>query len=187
MITEVLLDMDGVLVNFIEGTLALHEIEVNPYSLPENHGSWDVDKMIGISYQDMMSPMTVEFWRDLNWMPDGPDILRTIEKKFGRENVCLLSNPSASSKAMEGKLLWIERHIPDYRNRFLFGPSKQFAGHHARLLIDDSDSNIKQYACRKTKTKYPSILVPRLWNRMHWHESPLEHLEHHLEKLDTEN
>lgn len=183
MIDEALLDMDGVLVNFIEGALKLYNVEVDPYTLPENLGDWHINRMLGMDYKSFMAPMTVEYWRDLNWMPDGPDILAAIERKFGKENICLLSNPSASSKAMEGKMLWIERHLPSYRDRFLFGPSKQFAGGHERILIDDGDINQKQYKHRKTQKPFPFILIPRPWNTLCGIQSPLRYLEQCLETL----
>lgn len=160
MIETVLLDMDGVLVDFVSGVAKFHKIN-HPYDSQEAWGRWDFYNLIGLSYEEIMSPLTVEFWANLDWMPGGKKLLEVVEERFGKENICILSNPSGCSKAMEGKLRWLEKHVPEYKSRYLFGPSKHFAGHINRLLIDDADHNVLDYL----KHGFPALLVPRPWNK----------------------
>lgn len=154
---EVLLDMDGVLVDFMTPALELHGVD-NLYDDPKHKGNWNTHEILGMTMEEFLAPMTVDFWSNLDWTHDGRSILKQLEKR----EICLLSN-AITPTAMEGKLKWIEKHLPEYKNKYLFGPTKYLAGSHKRILIDDSDRNIKEYKAKG----FPAILVPRPWNSLH--------------------
>lgn len=154
---EILMDMDGVLVDFLTPALALHKVK-NPYENPLHKGNWNTHEILGMTMEEFLAPMSISFWANLDWTHDGRSILKQFE---GRE-ICLLSN-AITPTAMVGKLKWIEKHLPEFRNKYLFGPAKHFAGSPKRMLVDDSDRNIKEYKAKG----FPAILVPRPWNSLH--------------------
>jgi hypothetical protein len=63
---------------------------------------------------------------------------------------------------MPGKVAWLEKHLPSYSRRFLFGPKKEFCAGPDRLLVDDHDLNTEAFAASGGRT----FLVPRQWNSL---------------------
>lgn len=180
MINEVLLDMDGVLVNWVKAAGQLYGVDL--YADRANRGKWQCNEFVGLNYDEFSRPMDLKFWTNLEWMPDGRTILAILEDQFGKENICLLSDPRGCVNAMEGKLRWIKQHMPGYEKRYLFGPAKFFAGAENRILVDDYDKNIDEF----TQRRLPSLQVPRLWNRLHFIE-PVEYVKDVLECLNQPN
>lgn len=158
----VFLDMDGVLVNFVEGIrTALGKPW--PYTNLEAMGEWGLGKLWGISDREFWAPCdSSEFWSELDWMPDGVEILHAVEA-FSNE-VYLLTSPSLSPESYRGKAQWIARHIPAYRTRTLMGSCKHLLAGPDRLLIDDCDANIDKFSAAGGMT----LTVPRPWNEQ-WH------------------
>lgn len=157
------LDMDGVLVDFVSSACRVHG-KKNPYI--DGSNVWEMWKLFGMSIEEFMAPMGTSFWANLNWMPDGRKILEMIEQKYGQENICLLSN---GADYAEGKLLWINKHLPKYKKQYLFGPTKWSV---RGILIDDYDLNISMH-------KHPACLVPRPWNSLS-HINTIDHIERFL-------
>lgn len=173
---HVLLDMDGVLVNFVEG-LCRALGKTNPYYpelAPGAAGVWNFWTLLGVSVDEFWAPArNTSFWTGLDFMPDGLEILAAVEQAAGPENICLLSCPSGDPAAAAGKVTWIAEHLPQYRRRFLLGPAKEFCAGAESLLIDDRDDNVIAFAKRGGRM----ILVPRPWNSMHeLRETTLQHL-----------
>lgn len=159
---KVLLDMDGVLCNFVDAACKLHE-RPNPFEGDEHLGEWMLDEIWGISKDEFWKPITREFWRNLDWMPDGRDILKIVIDAFGVDNICLFSSPSLDPEALSGKFDWIKTHVPEFSRHFIFGAQKYFLAHPDIVLIDDYDKNVDDFHEHGGHT----IQVPRKWNRMH--------------------
>lgn len=161
---KVFLDMDGVLVDFINGACRAHQVH-NPYERDpqQSAGVWDIERLVGMSVDEFWPPLGKDFWANLNWMPDGQAILAAVEQKFGRDNICLLTSPCDTDGCADGKLAWIRRHLPEYRRRYFLGPPKEFAASANRILIDDSDHNCERFGDEGGST----ILIPRPWNQLH--------------------
>ena len=151
-----LLDMDGVLVDFVAGAAKHHGFD------PVVVDRWDFVEKVGLTTAQFWNPLNADFWAGLPWTPDGREILAAVEDAFGKENVCLLSSPCDTAGCMDGKLTWIREHLPGYRRRFLFGPAKEFAANGNRVLVDDSDGNAEAFR----NAGGPVLLVPRPWNRL---------------------
>jgi len=176
-----LLDMDGVLVDFVGGACRLHG-RANPYL--SGYRDWlicESPEFNGMSMREFCAPMGREFWASLDWTEDGREILACVEAAFGPENVCILSAPMLTDGCIDGKRDWINKHIPQYKTRYLFGNAKHFAAAPGRFLIDDRDDNIIEYRkCLYEMFPMPgtiqaneallkfcdahAILVPRPWN-----------------------
>lgn len=172
-----MLDMDGVIVDFVKGA-CLHHNRSSPYLQEENLGNWDIDKMWGMTHDECFD-LPSSFWESLEWTKAGKEIVRIAEELVGRHNVYILSNPSEHANAVIGKLAWIKREMPEYRKKWFFGTEKHAVGGHNRLLIDDSDKNVEKYRAKG----FPAVLVPALWNKYKSEESEWlksKHLFFHL-------
>ena len=150
---KILLDLDGVLVNFVNGAAKYHNINLDPYPFP---GTWDFVIEVGFKPAKFWD-LPRDFWANLDWMPDGKEILDICYDRVGVDNVCLLTCPTLSGDSAAGKMDWINQNIPELRRQYLMGPAKHFVGNSTSLLIDDADHNIVDYP-------YTSVLVPRPWN-----------------------
>lgn len=154
-----LIDMDGVLVDFVKGICELRGRE-NPYEKESSRGIFDMDKLWGISVKEMFDGAEHDFWANLEWTEDGKEILSTLIDEFGIKNCCILSSPSRNLGCMSGKLAWINREIPEFSRRFLFGTQKHFVSHSNSILFDDKRKNCIGFR----KEGGTAIMIRRPWN-----------------------
>lgn len=155
------LDLDGVCTDFVKGACLAHN-RPNPFA--GGVGSWDMAAHWKMTDEEFWRPLNShEFWSSLEWTADGKDILEIVERAFGKGNIVLLSRPCDSPESASGKLEWIQREMPDYAQRYLLGPSKEFCAHDNAVLIDDNDKNVDTWMAHGGI----GVLVPRPWNRDH--------------------
>lgn len=174
---KILLDLDGVLVDLVKGLSQVHQRPC-PYEAGAR-GEYEVWKLYGMLWHELWMPCHNEsFWAHLPWTVDGKEILQLLESKFKPENICILTRPIPSGACMVGKMMWIERNLPDYfdNERYLIGGAKHFLASPSKLLIDDYDRNFDMFLQGGGK----AILLPRPWNRNH----ELNTIDHLKEKLN---
>lgn len=162
----ILLDMDGVLVDFHTGFAKEHGVDADK-AIP---GHWDfVDafpQLRVLSNDDLYKPLEFDFWSNLGWMHDGKQILQMVEDLFGRENIVLCTAPTANKGCMPGKIEWIHKNLDRHYHKpssLMIAGAKHIAAHSGNLLIDDHDKNYQKFLAHGGK----SVLLPRLWNSMH--------------------
>lgn len=190
-----LLDIDGVLADFVGGALKKCNIEVSPYSKAENLGNWEVLSLIGLEDESAFwASLDADFWANLAIMSDADEIVDICEERFGRKNICLLSSPppyyatidytASLSACIQGKVRWLEqgrlgRYVRE--NRVLFGAAKEFcAGTVEHVLVDDRDFNAEQFTLHHGS----AFLVPRHWNSAHrYHTTSADRLQQFLTGL----
>ena len=155
---KVLLDMDGVIVDFVGGVW-------KKYGLTHEYppGDYDIIKATGLSItpESFWGDFGESFWADLEWTPEGKAILGMVLKLVPLNKVCLLTSPTLSPSSSSGKHLWINRETPELRRRFLIGSAKDMCAGPDSILIDDSDKNCEDFEAAGGK----AILVPRRWNK----------------------
>jgi 5'(3')-deoxyribonucleotidase len=156
---KILLDMDGVLADFVGGISKAHG-RPSPFDDPQHHGKYEMTEIWGMEVAEFWKPTDEEFWASLEPTSEATEIVRLATDAVGTENVCLLSSPCAHLGCVPGKLRWIERHFPQFKRRFLFGPRKEFCAAPNRLLIDDWDQNVAYF----TAANGNAWLYPRPWN-----------------------
>lgn len=154
MTKHILLDMDGVLVDFIGGAYGLHQRPM-PDAVP-----WRIWEEMGLTEEEFWAPMGHDFWANLPWTPEGQLLVRQLELMVGAENICLLTSPCLTPGCAEGKLAWIGRHLPQYRRQYLLGPAKGFAAGPGKVLVDDHEKNVADFRSMGGG----AVLVPRPWN-----------------------
>jgi len=166
------IDMDGVLVNFIDAAHKLHGQDVMlpewPYEM--GPGSFQVESRLGISVARFFRDMDREFWANLDWFEFSNDdwrfsgelLLGEMERRYGQENICILTSPCLTPGCVEGKRDWINKYIPQYNRQVLFGSCKEFCAGPNSILYAAKDSNIEAFQSRCGQ----GVLVPRPWNSM---------------------
>ena len=154
MVPQILLDMDGVLADFVGGAAQLYGKDANLVDCWDFYHKWEM------TAEEFWPALGRDFWAGLPLTHECRGIVKLAEGLVGAENVCLLSSPCMTEGCMEGKMDWIKRNLPDYRRRFLFGPAKQFATARHRVLVDDSDDNVRSFV----KHGGCAVMVPRPWN-----------------------
>lgn len=155
-----LLDMDGVIADFVRGACRLHN-QMNPYYNSDFEGFY-FNEAWNMKPADFWRGMDRDFWAGLDWMADGRLLFGFIDSHFGPENTCILTSPCSNDGCYDGKQDWIRAHLPKaYHRRFLIGPEKSYCAGPDRVLIDDRDENIEEFI----KFGGHGILVPRPWNK----------------------
>ena len=144
---RVLLDMDGVLVNFVQGVCDRFDCE-NPYEYGKIRRKWDICSELGLSPTDVWPSLDFSFWINLKPYPWFRLVMNKLESKFGAKNICLLTTPVSQPGCRDGKYTWIKQHLPEYSTRHLIGVGKEFCAGPGSLLIDDKESNIRAFRNR---------------------------------------
>lgn len=156
MITDVLLDLDGVLVDFCKPFCDFH-CQPLTYS-HKYHEDW------GLPHDEIWSGVTSSFWEWLPWMHDGKTILQMVRRRFGEKNIGICtaapSGVEAAAQAASGKTRWIAREVPELLRDSFIGASKFRAASPTRLLIDDNEKNVRLFK----EAGGQAFLVPRIWN-----------------------
>jgi len=168
-----------VAVSFVTGACKLHGIP-DPYADDKLIGIWNfVEHVVDDQDAFWKALATESFWANLDWMPDGKELLAVAEDYFGKENICLLTSGEVDGSA-DGKRTWVKKYMPDYSKRLMVGTAKKFCAHRGSVLIDDADHNINAFV----EAGGHGILVPRIWNSGHEdrHRS-VDMVEKHLEWL----
>lgn len=149
------IDLDGVLVDFIEGAFERHNITIEWADI-----RWDFVKQAGIHESDFWSVLGTGFWAGLKPTREFHGIIGAAEHKFGQENIFLCSSPCATPGCIVGKALWVDNYLPKYSRRLILTNRKEVFSGAGRVLIDDADHNIDGWV----KSGGVGILVPRPWN-----------------------
>jgi hypothetical protein len=152
------LDMDGVLSDFVTAAHAIHK---RPFAMADVR--WKFNESLGFVNEtagDFWSPMGREFWANLDWTPEGRDLLRGVEKIFGPHNIALLTSPCETDGCRDGKVDWVRKHIPQYERRMMMGGDKFLVAGPMKVLVDDHDGNCDKFVLGGGNV----VRVPRPWN-----------------------
>lgn len=150
------LDLDGVLVDFTAGALAVHGKHLEPADI-----RWDFNEQLDLTPDQFWRPLDAAFWAGLGWTHEGRDLLAEIERLFG-ERVVILTSPCKTAGAVEGKVEWIRKHLPAYYRRFLIGAPKHLVAGPDKILVDDHNGNVRKFVSHGGR----AVLVPRPWNAL---------------------
>lgn len=170
-------DMDGVLVDFVGGALKLLGRTVDDWP----PGEFNMAKVLDMPRHEFWGALSgAEFWSSLRPTREAHALMATLETTFGSWELCILSSPTADPQCLSGKARWLDRCLPEYRRRFLFGPEKRFCAGPDCLLIDDADQNVDSFRAAGGC----AILFPRPWNRLHWVADPLAYVTDCIARSD---
>jgi 5'(3')-deoxyribonucleotidase len=159
---KLLLDMDGVLDDFVGGASKAHS-RTSPYEDDQGHGVFDMEKLWGISTNDFWAKCQgYNFWFWMEKTKEADEIVNLATAYFGVDNIAILTSPSDPDReCVEAKRDWIKKYYPQFSKRIIFGSAKEFLAGPERVLIDDRDRNVEDFRAAGGAT----VLVPRPWNK----------------------
>lgn len=165
MITKVLLDLDGVIADFISGVCGFYDV---PYDAVQaeiiKRGSADCVKVAGDlcsrAVHEFWQGIDREFWLKLNKLPEADAIIDAAIAKVGAENVGILTSPGFGPENVIGKLAWIDRYYPSFAERTIITRAKYLCAGPNTVLVDDWERMVDSFR----QAGGSAILVPRFWN-----------------------
>lgn len=145
--TVCLLDMDGVLFNFVQSTIDLLNKDLGCHIKHEDIKDWNIHKAFGLTAGDMWKRIDNEgpdFWANLELYPWAKELVSMLEHILG-DNIYFCSSPSMSPWCLLGKRQSIIKHFPKYNTKFVFTNHKQLLANKDTILIDDSLKNCAKF------------------------------------------
>lgn len=159
MITDILLDMDGVLVDFHSAALQVHRMKRLADNWPP--GEWDMAEVMGLSDDEFWEPLDhYFFWRRIVRPFPGASFFYKGLCDMARVTVCTV--PTRNPECMAAKFEVLRREF-DYDVRLITCPDKYLMARSTTLLVDDRDKNVDEFRAAGGH----AFLFPRPWNRDH--------------------
>lgn len=165
-----LLDMDGVIVNFVKGIIKVHNLNIKE----EDWTSWDHHKVLGIPDSKLWELTNDgKFWEELeeySWSRKLYDLL------ISNGDVIFCTSPSLDHTCASQKIKWLRDHgyMSPFKNDYMIGPHKELLAKSGAILIDDSDSNVKKFR----ENGGTAVLFPQYWNNNAWFAGPIDATPH---------
>lgn len=165
---KILLDMDGVIADFVKAACAAHGRKYDEIYPPGRQSSWEMEPLLDLSTRDFWQPLRGRaFWAELPKMPEADALVYALNAMVGAENIFVCSTPNADPDCVAGKMDWLEQHFPQFRRRFIFTATKELCSHHNNVLIDDRGKNCRSFVQAGGR----AFLVPRRWNERYADEA----------------
>lgn len=155
---RVFFDMDGVLADFVGGTISIHSQEDGPPA-----DTWDYYKSWGLTASEFWAPINdtgEKFWAELAPIAASVEAFKQLQGEGC--DLVILTSPSDTNGCLRGKRKWIEKHLGADVPIAYTAHKEVFANPNA-ILIDDRDENIDGFTLSGGKT----ILFPQPWNSNH--------------------
>lgn len=157
-INHILVDMDGVLVDFVGGSFrALGR------SVPFDEIRWDYYSQLGMTEDDFWHAIHAigsDFWSNLDPLPWCRDLIRIVGE------ICptweIASTPSKHPSAQSGKAEWLDHYLGNGQSfeDYNLTRRKWRLAKPGVVLIDDNDKNCRQFCDHGGE----SVLFPQPWN-----------------------
>ena len=176
MITQICLDIDGVLVDWCGAVCKIFgqdPDDVYARWMPGN----DITEPLGISLTDMWKAVDAygeDFWSGLEAYPWCDELWETCT---AIAPTILLTSPSRNPASVAGKVRWMQERFGDGFRDFSISPRKHFCARPGAVLIDDTDKNCDQFVTGVDgqPTGAKAIVFPQPWNSLkHFQWNPFE-------------
>lgn len=157
---KVLLDMDGVIVDFLGGVCKYfnfpERLFYSRYPKGEFHG---LISALGITKKELWKRTNnVNFWENLEPTREFSEIMNTL-KPFSKNNkLCICTSHGGNAETAYGKIKWIQKHIP--KIPYSITENKEFYSNKYNILVDDRDKNCLKFEENGGRV----ILFPRIQN-----------------------
>lgn len=157
----ILVDMDGVMVDFISGACGLWGEDGLPEHWPL--GVKGAQQALGLTDDDFWERIDsagIGFWANLaeyDWFADFDFLLRSLGEVY------YLSSPSRSVNSIAGKKIWLDKRFGSAFRNFIFTPAKRLLAGPDRILIDDYERHCREFVLAGGT----AFLFGRPWNAKH--------------------
>lgn len=162
-----LLDVDGVICNFIDGLIRSH-------GWPFTHAdfdSWDYHQKHGVSDAEMWEPTNDgKWWLGLDPYPYASQLVSDLYKSW---DIVFCTSPSRDSTCPSQKVQWLRKHgfMKEHDVNYQIGKRKELNAGSGAVLLDDSDDNVRKFR----QAGGNAILFPQPWNENRkYASSPLD-------------
>jgi 5'(3')-deoxyribonucleotidase len=156
MTPHILLDMDGVIADFVTASLVRHN-RLDKHDDCKQYNYWEPWGITAVEFWDKLQGR--EFWRDdiplYSWSMSLIDAIDGMGLDY-----TILSSPHADVECVPGKLEWLAKHFDIDGPRTMFGRRKHLLANDSHVLIDDCEYNVRMF--RKHGGR--AILFPQPWN-----------------------
>lgn len=175
-ITQVYIDLDGVLANCVSQL----EIYLGKIYTPIL-GEYDFTKTFDISRNELMRTFDDhDFWAT---MPHYPWLNQLVEyfESFG-VFITFVTHAVDSLHSFTGKYEWFVRYLSKYKDDLVFirAPKRHLLAAPGRVLIDDNDQNVAAWVLNGGE----AILFPQTWNANHeYSHQPLRYMMTQFERM----
>lgn len=180
---RILLDMDGVLVNFVKGVCDLWEVSEEKLRTHWEIGTWDLVAPLG---KTIDTPLTKsDFWIALENRPQfwaGLEEMSWLDSllNLAGEDFHIVSAPGGCASSYRGKIQWLKRRFGNRFDRFAITPYKHLFARPDALLIDDKDENVETFV----RAGGHGIIFPTYHNSKHAHrDTPLAYVSEQLDRI----
>lgn len=177
----ILLDLDGVLCDFVTGALRANGIQdIDGIFDKWPPLEWDIWNLYGGTEHDFwknieLAERTSGFWENLSPYDWKDEILNMVRAKG---EFLVSTSPSLDPWCASAKVTWMRKHIGPRFCNYMIGHQKYAMANPDNILIDDNDGNVKKF--REAGGR--AILFPHRWNSNHRFENDrLNYLRHMLE------
>lgn len=131
-------DLDGLLVNFVDGALKFH----NRTETHDDIVTWNFYEQWGYTDQQFWEPLKgVSFWENLEPYPWAVEFYSKL-KEMGDVTIC--TSPNADEECIIGKYRWAKRILGAKVKDFMVG-GKKFLMAGNGILIDDYIENVNKF------------------------------------------
>jgi len=148
-----LLDMDGVIVDFIGGVGRLFDADLS------NITEWLRPEDLGLTTSEFWNAIDdkgMGFWEDLDELPWTQELIDLL----GKDNFVISTSPSFSPESVYGKVRWLKRRFGYNFKNYMIGEHKHLMAKSGLVLIDDYESNVEKFR----EAGGDAIMFPQLWN-----------------------
>lgn len=150
----ILLDVDGVLADFVGAALKAHGRD-GPVSRYDFWQDW------GITADTFWEPLRGrDFWRTIRPYPWAKVLLAEL-RKLG--TVYIATAPNRDPECIAAKLWWLKRHLNVLSDDVMCGKHKWLMASPSTILIDDGEHNVSAFVAAGGK----AILFPQPYNANH--------------------
>lgn len=164
-IEHILLDMDGVLANFVEAACHVHGRGLADLFDIWPKGEYSIEGVMGLTspvFWAGLDAAGMAFWRDMSPYPWLKELWAMLQN-YGP--ITISSSPSHGAYSATGKVLWLRQHVEAGFTDYMFGGAKHLLAGPGRVLVDDSDEKCQRFQAHGGH----AIVFPQRWNSCHAH------------------
>lgn len=177
MARTILLDVDGVLCNFIDGIIKSKGLDITH----DEWVNWNHHRYLGMTDEEFWDiTRSPEWWLNLQPYPWASDLILVFNDLF---DVVYCTSPSLDSSCPSQKVEWLRRQgfMSNSRNDYVIAPKKELLARPDAILIDDSHENCDKFRLAGGK----AIVFPQPWNSVEVDGKNDDKVEYIIQRVKT--
>lgn len=170
--------MDGVISNFTDGAIKLHNLEKYKNKIYKDTHCFI--NLLNGGRKEFEKPMTTKWWANLEPMSCFDKLINLLQPYIDKEKVCILSCPM-DNRSAAGKIIWLEKYLKDIPYCLVKTKCKKYSARKDALLIDDYEPYYNQFI----QNGGNAILFPATDNKLsHYSKNPVDYLSVKLKEYN---